>query len=874
VPNAEKITQFRPIGLCNVVYKLITKCIVNRLKGVLPDMISPVQSSFVPGRQITDNVIIMQEVLHSMRRKTGAMGLMAIKLDLEKAYDRLRWDFLHSTLLKMQLPDLLIRTIMQCVSTCSLNILWNGEPSGAFTPSRGIRQGDPLSPYLFVSCMERLSQLIDSYSNLGKWKAISLTRGGTRLSHLMFADDVVLFGDASREQAYHIQACLQEFCEASGQKISATKSSIYFSPNTNEATRAEICNILRMQQTEDFGRYLGVPTINRRVTRSMFQGVIERVEQRLAGWKSKCLTLAGRITLIKSTLTAIPAYVMQTVRLPRSVCDGLDKRVRRFLWGGTGLERKPHLVSWDIVTREKTKGGLGIRNMRQLNSAFLMKLGWRWHSEPSALWVRLLKEKYTKGSDLITRMGQRQLSSNAWRGIVETMEMTTQGIGMAIGDGSRTDFWEHRWLDGKRLIEHTHHPISADSTLRRVRDFWDPNVGWDWARLTQYLPIEILQRIASYDLGSDEIEDSPMWTASRTGEFTISSAINILQGAVFATESPWNWLWKLRLPHRIQVFLWLLFHQKLLTNSERFRRKFGPDPLCGICLEEAEDLDHLLRKCPHAQGVWQSLNSLGLCCVNPDSSISDWLRVNLTGSHVDPQWPRKFAISLWYLWKWRCTVCLGSMELIPFDRGAFLQQKFQEIIRIFDEPEQGRNMAGQGLAERWIRWEPPERGWWVLNADGAVRGALGLAGAGGVVRGYQGKWVVGFSEPLGRCSVTQAELRAVLRGLRIAKEAGIRKLWVQVDSKVVETLLTIPRLRSSEYNGIIQQCKILIDRADWEVRITHCFREANQVADKLANMGLEGQLGVKLYHAPPEVVRGALLSDQMGVAWPRQFRVQ
>jgi len=136
VPNAERVTQFRPIGLCNVVYKLITKCIVNRLKKLLPDMISPVQSSFVPGRQITDNVIIMQEVLHSMRRKTGVMGWMAIKLDSEKAYDRLRWDFLRTTLFRMQLPDLLVQVIMQCVSTCSLNILWNGEPSGAFTPSR------------------------------------------------------------------------------------------------------------------------------------------------------------------------------------------------------------------------------------------------------------------------------------------------------------------------------------------------------------------------------------------------------------------------------------------------------------------------------------------------------------------------------------------------------------------------------------------------------------------------------------------------------------------------------------------------------------------------------------------------------------------
>jgi len=162
VPNPQWVSQFRPIGLCNVAYKLITKCIVNRLKRVLPELISPIQSSFVPGRQITDNVIVMQEILHSMWCKIGTKGWMAIKLDLEKSYDRLRWDFIHETLNKMKLSSLLVAVIMNCISSCSLSILWNGEPTKFFNPSRGIRQGDPLSPYLFVACMERLSQLIEA----------------------------------------------------------------------------------------------------------------------------------------------------------------------------------------------------------------------------------------------------------------------------------------------------------------------------------------------------------------------------------------------------------------------------------------------------------------------------------------------------------------------------------------------------------------------------------------------------------------------------------------------------------------------------------------------------------------------------------------
>ena len=127
-------------------------------------------------------------------------------------------------------------------------------PTESFTPSKGIRQGDPLLPYLFVACMERLSQLIEHSCQGGLWKAIPITRGGTRLSHLMFADDVVLFAEATKTQALVINSCLRQFCEASGQKVSAQKSNVYFSSNTNEAIRVEVCNTLGIEQTDDLGR--------------------------------------------------------------------------------------------------------------------------------------------------------------------------------------------------------------------------------------------------------------------------------------------------------------------------------------------------------------------------------------------------------------------------------------------------------------------------------------------------------------------------------------------------------------------------------------------------------------------------------------------
>lgn len=126
----------------------------------MADIILPYQTSFVKGRNITDNIIIAQEVIYSMRKKSGRIGWMAIKVDLEKAFDRLRWDFIEETLWDVGLPNVMVDLIIKCISTPSMQILWNGKPSSPFFPKRGIRQGDLLSPLLFVLCMEHLSQAI------------------------------------------------------------------------------------------------------------------------------------------------------------------------------------------------------------------------------------------------------------------------------------------------------------------------------------------------------------------------------------------------------------------------------------------------------------------------------------------------------------------------------------------------------------------------------------------------------------------------------------------------------------------------------------------------------------------------------------------
>lgn len=207
------MSHFRPIALCNVVYKVVTKIITQRLRNIMPYLVSCSQSSFVPGRSITDNILVLQETVHSLSNLHGKKGFMILRLDLEKAYDRLEWSFIRETLEIIGMPSLLINVISKCLDSVSMCINWNGERTISFNTSRGLRQGDPISPYIFVLALERLGQRIQDLVEDGSWKPLKFGRGNApKVSHINFVDDLVLITEASMDQTKLIQDLLNEFC--------------------------------------------------------------------------------------------------------------------------------------------------------------------------------------------------------------------------------------------------------------------------------------------------------------------------------------------------------------------------------------------------------------------------------------------------------------------------------------------------------------------------------------------------------------------------------------------------------------------------------------------------------------------------------------
>jgi hypothetical protein len=211
-----------------VIYKIASKVVSNKLKVVLPEIISEKQSAFVPGGLIGDNIITSYDCLHFMKRtKAKKHCSCAFKLYIRKAYDRVEWQYLEAIMLKLGFNSSWVTLVMRLVSIVSFSVLFNGVPQEEFSPTRGIRQGDPISPYLFLIAAEGLSFFLKSQVLSSTLNGIKVASSAPSVNHLLFADDSLLFFEANTEGAMEVKLVLTKYCKASGKQINMDKSSIF-----------------------------------------------------------------------------------------------------------------------------------------------------------------------------------------------------------------------------------------------------------------------------------------------------------------------------------------------------------------------------------------------------------------------------------------------------------------------------------------------------------------------------------------------------------------------------------------------------------------------------------------------------------------------
>ncbi|CAL1358706.1 unnamed protein product [Linum trigynum] len=272
VESVETIRQLRPISLCQFVYKVITKIMAERLASMLPRIVSEGQNGFIRGRLIIDNIIIGHELMHYLKIKTqGKKGYMALKVDMEKAYDRVEWPFLLAVLDKMGFSSVWQGWIHECLRSSSFSVLMNGTPSGFFTASRGLRQGDPLSPLLFVLCTEGFAALLRQAITEKKLEGVKVAPRAPRISHLFFADDSYLFLHGSLQECENLIEVLNEYEELSGQRVNLDKSAVCFSKNISTPDQEFLASILGVGAVAVHDKYLGLPTLVARSKTATFR---------------------------------------------------------------------------------------------------------------------------------------------------------------------------------------------------------------------------------------------------------------------------------------------------------------------------------------------------------------------------------------------------------------------------------------------------------------------------------------------------------------------------------------------------------------------------------------------------------------------------
>ena len=524
VADPEELGQFRPISLCNVMYKIASKVVANRLKQILPEVISEEQSVFVPGRLITDNIISAYECLHFMKRKKPrGSRCCALKLDMRKAYDRVEWDYLGAIMLCLGFHQCWVEIVMRMVTSISFSVVFNGDRLDSFKPSRGIRQGDPISPYLFLLAAEALSCLLKARNQSSVLNGIKVAPSAPVVSHLLFADDSLLFFRANRESAEEIKEVLNTYCQASGQRINMDKSSIHFAKGCRQSLREVIKDELDVHNESLSEKYLGMPTDVGASTNGAFKYIKDRVWKKVQGWLEQCLSSGGKEVLIKSVAQAIPTFSMSCFKLPRGLCQHINGLLRNFWWGSKDGKRRTCWVAWDEMIKPKCMGGLGFRDIELFNLALLAKQAWRILMVESSLSARILKAVYFPNVDFLdANLGSSP--SRIWRSILDGREVLERGLIRRIGTGESTHIWQMNWIPRENSLR----PFRRDLTdpPQMVSELIDhTTASWDVQKLHAVFCPSDVEAILNIPLCTLRQGDFWAWHHEKRGIFSVRYSV-------------------------------------------------------------------------------------------------------------------------------------------------------------------------------------------------------------------------------------------------------------------------------------------------------------------------------------------------------------
>ncbi|CAN1788455.1 Putative ribonuclease H protein At1g65750 [Linum perenne] len=447
----------------------------------------------------------------------------------------------------------------------------------------------------------------------------------------------------------------------------------------------------------------------------------------------------------------------------------------------------------------------------------MTKLAFIFFHDHEPLWVKVLQSKYFRTTP--DGFSPRHLSSQStvWKGITAEWGTMLRGSRATVRNGINTNFWSTIWVDGGvKLLDFACEDPSELNLQESVADFAvDSSDFWNASRG----------------------DDGWAWGSEMNGKFKIKSACALIMNEDQNMTPPnelWRKVWSRR--GRIRHFLWIVRQDKLLTNDQRTKRKLSNDPHCPICPGVVENSVHVLRECSFAADVWKDFVQFDKSDSSWTDSLGMWLSHNVNSTNS-----LTFGIICWSLWKARNARIFSnntdSTKSIGMRAGSWAGVVSNALKR-------NERLLGPRADRRTVEiaWDPGPSGWSTVNTDGAVDVSSGKAAAGGLIRDEFGYCLSAFTMNLSCCSITRAELRGALTGLRTAWERGFRKVELQVDSTAVVALFNEEGVPNHQNAMEVMDFQDLLKR-DWTVRIRHVFREGNRAADFLASLGFALPVG-------------------------------
>lgn len=356
VSSPMDLKDFRPIFLLGCLYKLLAKVLARRLERVMNSIITPAQSAFLKGRHLVDGVLAINELVDYAKK--AKKECLIFKVDFEKAYDLVNWGFLEYMMRMVGMYEKWVNWMKACVFGGTMFVLVNGCPTEEICIERGLKQGDLLTPFLFLLVAEGFSGLMRNAVDRNLFEGYTFGSGGLVVSHLQYADDTLCIGKPTVENIWAMKALLRGFEMVSGLKINFFKSSL-IGVNVVSDFMDLTCNFLNCSEGSIPFKYLGLPVGANPGSMSTWEPLVESISGKLNSWGHKYISFGGRIVLLNTVLNAIPIFYLSFLKLPVQVWKRIVRIPREFLWGGVGGGKKICWVKWETVCQSKSNRGEG-----------------------------------------------------------------------------------------------------------------------------------------------------------------------------------------------------------------------------------------------------------------------------------------------------------------------------------------------------------------------------------------------------------------------------------------------------------------------------------------------------------------------------------